>query len=94
MNQRDWRGRSFIFLAGDNEWLQRYIELGADLNVVEFMECSTRLGYAAFYNNLEMAKFLLENGADPNLPTEHEWARPLAQAENNRHAEMIELLKS
>jgi len=94
VNQRDWRGRSFIFSAGDDEWLQRYIELGADLNVVEFMECSTRLGYAAFHNNLEMAKFLLENGADPNLPAEHEWARPLVQAENNGHAEMIELLKS
>ncbi len=94
VNQRDWRGRSFIFLAGDNEWLQRYIELGADLNIVELMECSTRLGYAAFHNNLEMARFLLENGADPNLPTEHEWARPLAQAENQGHTEMIELLKS
>jgi len=94
VNQRDWRGRSFIFLAGNNEWLQRYIELGADLNIVEFMECSTRLGYAAFHDNLEMARFLLENGADPNLPTQHQWARPLAQAENQGHTEMIELLKS
>ena len=94
VNQRDWRGRSFIFSAGDNKWLQRYMELGADLNVVEFMECSTRLGYAAFHNNLEMAKLLLENGADPNLPMEHEWARPLTQAEKQGHTEMVELLKS
>ena len=92
VNQRDWRGRSFIFSAGDDEWLKRYIELGADMNVVEFMECSTRLGYAAFYNNFEMAQFLLENGADPNLPVEHEWARPLALAENQGHTEMKELL--
>ena len=95
VNQRDWRGRSFIFQGfpdGDNEWLQRYIELGADLNVVEFMESSTRLGYAAFYNNLEMAKFLLENGADPNLPTEHEWARSLALAEKEDHSEMVKLI--
>ena len=94
VNQRDWRGRGFIFRAGDTKWLQRYIELGVDLNVVEFMECSTRLGYAAFHNNLEMAKFLLENGANPNLPKEHEWAQPLAQAESQGHTEMIELLKS
>ena len=93
VNQRDWQGRSFIFSAGENEWLQRYIELGADLNVVEFMDCSTRLVDAACHNNLELAKLLLENGADPNLPTEHEWARPLTQAKSNGHTEMVELLK-
>ncbi len=94
VNQRDWRGRSFIFRAGDNEWLQRYIELGADLNVVEFMECSTRLGYAAYHDNLEMAEFLLENGADPNQPTDHTWAQPLAQARKKGHAKMVALLES
>ena len=93
VNQRDWRGRSFVFSAPDGEWLQRYIELGADLDAVEFMECSTRLGYAAFYNNIEMVKFLLENGADPNQPTEHEWARPLTQAKQQEHREMMELLR-
>ncbi len=93
VNQRDWRGRSFIFRAGDNEWLQRYIELGADLNVVEFMECSTRLGYAAYHDNLEMAEFLLENKADPNQPTDHRWAQPLAQARKQAHSKMVELLE-
>ena len=35
---------------------------------------------------------LLNNGADLNLPIEHEWARPLAQAEK-KHSEMCTLLK-
>ena len=94
ISQRDWRGRSFIFSAPDNQWLQRYIELGADLNVVEFMECSTRLGYAAYHDNLEMAEFLLENGADPNQPTDHAWAQPLAQARKKGHEKMMALLES
>ena len=94
VNQRDWRGRSFIFSAPDNEWLARYIELGANLDTVEFMECSTRLGYAAFYNNLDMAKFLLDNGADPNQPAEHEWARPLSQARKQGHDEVVQLVET
>ena len=93
VNQRDWRGRSFIFRAGDNEWLQRYIELGADLNVVEFMESSTRLGYAAFYNNTDMAEFLLENGADPSQPADHEWAQPLTMAKKDGHMDIVRLLE-
>ena len=92
VNQRDWRGRSFIFSAPNNEWLARYVELGADLDAVEFMECSTRLGYASFYNNLEMAKFLIDNGADPKQPAEHEWAQPLSQARKQGHDEMANLL--
>lgn len=93
VNQRDWRGRSFIFSAPDNEWLARYIELGADLNVVEFMECSTRLGYAAFHNNLEMAQFLLAHGADPKQPTEHEWGQPLSQAKKQGHHRVVQALE-
>ena len=93
VNQRDWRGRSMIFLA-PLERFDNYVRHGADLNVVEFMECSTRLAYAAFYNNLEMAEFLLKKGADPNLPAEHEWARPLAQARKQNHADMIALLET
>lgn len=92
VNQRDWRGRTMIFLA-DTDRIGEYLRHRADLNVVEFMECSTRLGYAAFHNNLEMAEFLLENGADPNLPAEHEWARPLAQAQKKNHSEMVALLQ-
>ncbi len=94
VNQRDWRGRSFIFSAPDNTWIERYIELGADLDVVEFMECSTRLGYAAFYGNVEMAEFLINNRANPQQPTEHEWAQPLAQAKKNGNAEIVQLLET
>ena len=38
-------------------------------------------------------RFVFEDRADPNLPTEHEWARPLAQAENQGHTDMKELLE-
>ncbi len=92
VNRRDWRGRSMIFLAPFDRFPD-YIRHGADLNVVDFMECSTQLGYAAADNNLEMATFLLENNADPNLPTEHEWARPLSRAEKKGHGHMVELLE-
>ena len=67
---------------------------GADLDLVEFMECSTRLGYAAFYNNTEMAKFLIQHGADPHLPAEHEWARPLTLAKKKGHEDMVVLLRN
>ena len=101
INQRDWRGRTFLFSGFDgdsihdtNEWVARCLQHGADIDTVEFIDCSTRLGYAAFHNNLEMARFLLENGANPNLPTEHEWAQPLTWAKKKEHTEMVTLLEA
>jgi ankyrin repeat protein len=92
INQRDWRGTTMLFAGESVEWLARCLHHGANLDVVEFVDCSTRLAYDAKENNLDMVRFLLDNGADPNLPTEHAWARPLAQAENNGHTKMKELL--
>ncbi|KAL0929580.1 uncharacterized protein CTRU02_215479 [Colletotrichum truncatum] len=51
----------------------------------------TPLGVAILYNNIECARLLLQNGADPNIPGE--WGKPpLFFAQRNRSDEAIRLL--
>ncbi len=94
VNQRDWRGRTMLFAGKSVEWLARCLHHGANLDVVEFVDCSTRLGYDVKENNLEMVKFLLESGANAKLPVEHEWAQPLTIAKRLGHNEIVTLLEA
>lgn len=63
------------------------IDAGADVNISK-LNGESAIGIAADSNNLEMAKLLLENGADANQIAHH-GLTPLSQAETS---EMIELL--
>ena len=95
-NFSDWLGitplhrfaqRGDIFNAG------LFLEYGANINVIDEEINSTPLGYAAKYNKLEMVKFLLQHGADPNLPIEHKWARPVEWARRRGNSEIVEVLE-
>ena len=92
INQRDWRGQTMLFAGTSVQWLAHCLHHGADVDAVEFVDCSTRLGLDVKDNNLEMVKFLLENDANPNLPMEHKWAQPLTIAERQDNAEIANLL--
>ncbi len=63
------------------------VEHGADINAVDEEYCSTPLGFAARWGQREMAAYLLERGADPNLAGAA-WATPLAWAIKKGHAEI------
>jgi ankyrin repeat protein len=52
------------------------------------------LGYAAKYGKKEMVQYLLEQGADPNLPVSPSWAKPLAWANRRGYKEITDLLKA
>ena len=93
VSQRDWRGETMLFANGSVEWLDRCFHYGAKLDAVEFVECSTRLGFAAKDNRPDLTKFLLDNGADPKLPTEYEWAQPLTIARKHNNADVVKLLE-
>ena len=65
---------------------------GADVDVIESQLHSTPLGWAARYGQLELCRFLLSCGADPNQ-ADADWARPLAWAQRYGHDEVVTLLR-
>lgn len=94
-NHRSWLGITPLHkFAGNNdlENAASFIEHGADVNAVDEENSTTPLGYAAKHGHREMVEFLLEKGANPDLPAEHAWARPHAWAERRSRAEVAALL--
>lgn len=62
-----------------------------DLNM--FLDGRTALGYAVSCNNIEVVKFLLENGADPNLSeSKPDTYTPLMWAAESEPLEIVKLL--
>ena len=53
---------------------------------------SEELLNAAHAGGLETVRGLLDRGADPNLPEDRLWARPIAYAESGGHADVVDLL--
>lgn len=68
------------------------IEYGAELNPIDEAYQSTPLGMAARWGQLDMVKYLLEQGADQKKAGAA-WATPLAWATQKGHNEIIMLLK-
>lgn len=67
------------------------VKYGAEINPVDEEYQSTPLGLAVKWGQLEMVKYLLEQGADPNkagMP----WATPLAWARKKGELEIEEIL--
>ena len=70
-----------------------FLEFGADIEAVELEYGGTPLAAAARKGQVEMVRFLLEQGADPAAPAESPWAQPLYWAEKEGHGEVAALLK-
>lgn len=54
---------------------------------------STALGWACRWGRTNVARLMLENGADPVEADAEPWARPRAWAEKRGHPEIVELLR-
>ncbi|NEU06833.1 ankyrin repeat domain-containing protein [Flavihumibacter sp. R14] len=67
------------------------LKYGADLNPVDEEYQSTPLGMAARWGHIEMVKYLLQQGADPNKAGAA-WATPLAWAKKKSFADIEERL--
>ncbi|HUS30295.1 MAG TPA: ankyrin repeat domain-containing protein [Kofleriaceae bacterium] len=66
---------------------------GADPNVIAKAHFAkvTPLGTCAFVNAIEIARLLLDAGANPKIP---EGASPIDSARHNKHSELLALLES
>ncbi|MCY3665767.1 MAG: ankyrin repeat domain-containing protein [Gemmatimonadetes bacterium] len=63
------------------------------MEAVELEYGGTPLAAAARKGQVEMVRFLLEQGADPATPAESPWAQPLYWAEKEGQGEVVALLK-
>ena len=95
-NLADWVGWTALHeLAERNELASAalFVEYGADIEAADAVDASTPLGIAVRENRMEMARWFLENGADPN-GSDAPWATPLAWAERRGHEEIAMLLRA
>jgi ankyrin repeat protein len=81
-----------IVWEGDVRKARLLIEHGADIDAVDEEFRSTPLGIAARWGRRDMAKLLLDCGADPNRSSAS-WATPLAWARKKGHSAIASELK-
>lgn len=79
--------------AGENalERVRRMLALGLDVNV---MTSRTPLHEAALHGHIDMAKLLIDHGADTTIRDPYYYAPPIGWAEYNGEPEMVEFLKT
>lgn len=79
--------------AGENalDRVRRMLALGFDVNAVT---SRTPLHEAALHGHIEMAKLLIEHGADTTIRDPYYYAPPIGWAEYNGREEMVEFLKT
>jgi len=95
-NHRNWLGITplhFFAKRDDTDNAAIFIQHGAEVDVMDEEFCSTLLGCACKYGKKNMVNFLLDHGADPNLPSNSLWAKPLAWAARREYEEIVALLK-
>jgi ankyrin repeat protein len=68
------------------------VQFGARIDAVDDEFRSTPLGWAARAGKTSMVSWLLERGADPQLPAEWPWARPVEWARRRGHEDVVGLL--
>jgi ankyrin repeat protein len=94
-SQRSWLGITSLHefaRKGDIPSATMFLKRLADINARDEDICSTPLGWAAKYGQLEMAKFLLSHGAVAVHPDDPPWATPLAWATRRGHTTIGQLL--
>ena len=62
------------------------------INAIETEWSSTPLGWAAREGRKDMVAWLLSRGANPELPEDERWARPVEWARRRGHSEIVKLL--
>jgi uncharacterized protein len=79
--------------TGNIQKAELLIKYGAKLDPIEEEYGSTPLGMAARWGHIDMVKYLLSQGADPNHGSAR-WSTPLAWAMKKEHEEIEKVLRN
>lgn len=69
------------------------LDRGARMNVRDELLKSTPLGWACRWARLELARLMLERGADPVEPDAELWVTPHAWADKTDHNAIVAVLQ-
>lgn len=92
MSGGNWKDMFKAIQEGDKNLTDYYLQIGVDPNYQhpEFM--AAPLVESIRFNHLEIAKLLLEKGANPNIKEIWGGETPLSVAKSEKNQEAIELL--
>lgn len=94
MSAGDWKEMYNAAVTGDLTLVQYHISNGVNPNYQHPEILCTPLVAAINAGHIPIAKYLLEQGADPALLSEYDNLTPLQAAELQNQQEIIELLNS
>ena len=90
----DWKNMLVAAQCGDLALVQYYIDAGVNPNYQHPELLTTPLIESIEFNHLDIAAFLLENGADPQVRAGFSADTALSIAKKKRNRAAIKLLKS
>ncbi|WP_413584978.1 ankyrin repeat domain-containing protein [Bdellovibrio sp. HCB274] len=94
MSAGDWKEMYGAAVAGNLELVRYHIKNGVNPNYQHPEIMSTALVASIIGNHTEIALFLLENGADPNLTSEFDNMTPMQAAKLFNRQELIRILSN
>ena len=89
-----WKDCYAAVEKNDFSLVQYYVKMGVPLNFQHPEIMTTLLIESIRQENYEIAKFLLENGADPSEEEDFGDDSPLSAAESKKNKKLVELIKS
>lgn len=89
----DWKEMLIAAQNGDLSLVRYHIRMGENPNYQHPEFLTTPLIEAATFGHTEIVEFLLQNGADPKIKAGFSSDTALKMAKQNRHQEIIRLLK-
>lgn len=92
MSAGDWKDLYSAATAGDLARVRHHIRSGVDPNYQHPEIMSTPLVASLVHGHDEISRYLLENGADPDLRSEFEGLTPLEAARRLERKDVVKVL--
>lgn len=93
MSGGDWKQMFKAVQTGDLNLVEYYLRQGIDPNYQHPEYMAAALVESIRFNNLDITKLLLENGADPNIKEILEEETPMSIAKARKNVAAIKLLE-